>query len=144
MARKLYAADIATLFQPVVAAAKTITGVASSASITTVTSAAHGFSNGDVIMQDSIVGSVEAIGIFVISGVTTNTYVLNGLASVTAYTSGGNARKVTAGAIAVMKPNDIMALRDALDRVYWVAGTDGNYASVESTLGVIFPPGLNP
>lgn len=88
--------DIVTL------AAKTITG-ATAANPVVVTSAAHGYSNGDEIIISGVVGMIELNGRnFVVQNVTANTFQLydsfgtgaiNGTAY-TAYTSGGIAEKI--------------------------------------------------
>lgn len=78
---------------PGVAAAKTITGI-TQANPAVVTSAAHGYSNGDEIHIDSIVGMTELNGRrFTIANVAANTFELEGEDSTayTAYSSGGSA-----------------------------------------------------
>lgn len=76
-------------------AAKTITAV-TQASPAVVTSAAHGYSQGDFVLIDGIVGMTELNGrYFTVGAVTTNTFELAGESSTTftAYSSGGSARK---------------------------------------------------
>lgn len=139
MAKLLSATEIAALVAKsiAIAAAKNITGVAVDASVVTVTSAAHGFSNGDIVLQQAIGGAVEANSLFQISGVTTNTYVLDGLTMVTTYTSGGTAKKVTISKLAKdLKPAELEALLDAVNRRAYIAGTDAEYTA-ESALGTI-------
>lgn len=80
----------------VLEAAKTITGV-TQASPGVITSAAHGFSNGDRLYVSGIVGMTQLNGrFFIAAGVTTNTFTLTTLfgaavstAAYTAYVSGG-------------------------------------------------------
>lgn len=78
--------------------AKNITGIAPG-SPTIVTSAAHGFKNGDVVSFASVTGTIAASingTTRVVSNVTTNTYALDDLDSTgLAYTSGGTATPQT-------------------------------------------------
>lgn len=86
----------------VVLADKTITG-ATAANPVVITSAAHGYSNGDEVLINDVVGMTELNGRnFVVMGVTANTFQLydtfgttpiNGT-SYTAYSSGGVASKI--------------------------------------------------
>lgn len=76
--------------------AKTITGV-TQANPAVVTSASHGYSNGDSVWIDNIVGMEEVNRQeFTVAGVTTNTFQLSGVDSTgyTAYASGGTAEKI--------------------------------------------------
>ncbi len=76
--------------------AKTITGV-TEASPAVVTSAGHGYSNGDSIKINSVGGMVEINNReFTVSNATTNTFELSGIdsSSFTAYTSGGTVSKI--------------------------------------------------
>lgn len=70
---------------------RTITGATANNPVV-VTSAAHGFSNGDIIYIDSVVGMTQLNGrTFLLTSVTTNTFILaseNGIAH-NAYSSGG-------------------------------------------------------
>ncbi len=135
MAKHLTTAQLSTLLTPTFSAAKTITGVAASASVVTVTATAHGFSAGDVVAQYSIGGAVEALGPFVIATVPdANSYTLTGLTAVTSYTSGGSAKRILTGLTNTLKPGDIADLVDALKRVYHVTGTD-NDRSQEVAIG---------
>ncbi len=80
------------------AAAKTITG-ATQANPCVITSAAHGYSNGDIVYIDSVVGMTQLNKkIYTVRGVATNTFQLEAVDSTayTAYTSGGTAEKFTA------------------------------------------------
>jgi len=77
-------------------ATKTITGV-TQADPAVVTSAAHGYSNGDRIIIQSVAGMTELNNRqFVVAGVTANTFQLAGVDSsaYTAYASGGTAGKI--------------------------------------------------
>lgn len=81
--------------------AKTITGI-TQADPGVVTSAAHGFSNGDWVFVDDVVGMTEVNGSFyIVANVTTNTFELTDLdgndvdtSGFTAYSSGGEASSV--------------------------------------------------
>ena len=85
---------------------KTITG-ATAANPVVITSAGHGFSNGDKISISKVVGMVElnVETAFTIANKATNTFELSGVdgSSYTAYTSGGIAKKAaaTSGSIVV-------------------------------------------
>jgi hypothetical protein len=134
MAKHLTTAELSTLLTPTFAAAKTISGVAAASSVVTVTATGHGFSVGDVVAQYGIGGATEANGPFIVATVpTANTYTLTGITAVTNYTSGGSAKKVTAGLLNQLKPSDLDDLTDALKRIYHVKGTDSD-RSAESTL----------
>ncbi len=77
-------------------AAKNITGI-TAANPAVVTSAAHGFSNGDRVLIQSVTGMTEVNNRhFVVANVATNTFELSGLNSsaFTAYSSGGTASKI--------------------------------------------------
>jgi hypothetical protein len=76
--------------------AKNITGI-TAANPAVVTSAAHGFSNGDRVLIASVSGMAEVNNChFVVAGAATNTFQLPGLNSsaFTAYASGGTASKI--------------------------------------------------
>lgn len=73
---------------------KTITGAANNGSgLVQITSNAHGFSNDDYVMVYGVTGTTEANGLWRISGVTANTFDLEGSAFANAYVSGGKATK---------------------------------------------------
>lgn len=77
-------------------AAKTITA-ATAANPVVITSAAHGFSNGDEVQIDSVVGMTQLNGRrFTVAGVTANTFQLSGIdgSAYTAYSSGGTASRI--------------------------------------------------
>lgn len=81
---------------PVTEAAKTITAI-TQANPAVVTSAAHGFSNGDMVDIVSVVGMTQLNNRrFTVAGVAANTFQLSGLDSTgfTAYVSGGTASRV--------------------------------------------------
>lgn len=84
-------------------AVKVITGI-TNASPMVVTSASHGFSNGDIVVIRGVGGITAANGTFKVASVTTNTYALttvkDGLNSTgnAAYTSGGSAINLTLAA----------------------------------------------
>lgn len=77
-------------------AAKNISGI-TAANPAVVTSASHGFSNGDRIVIQSVIGMTELNNRqFVVANATTNTFQLSGVnsSSYAAYTSGGTAAKI--------------------------------------------------
>lgn len=86
----------------VLEAAKTITNVTESSGNITVTSAAHGFSNGDLVYISSVLGTTEINQrTFLITSVATDTFVLQDIwgdnidgSDYTAYLSGGLAARV--------------------------------------------------
>ncbi len=85
------------------AAAKTITG-ATAANPIVVTSAAHGYSAGDLVLIDGIAGMIEINDrYFTVANPATNTFELSGEngTTYTAYSSGGTARK----AMTPLKPD---------------------------------------
>ncbi len=75
-----------------VKADKAITGAADNGSgLIRITSNAHGYANNDFILIYDVLGTVEANGLWRITGVAANTFDLVGSAFVNAYVSGGNA-----------------------------------------------------
>ncbi len=84
--------------------AKTITA-ATVGNPTVLTSAAHGFANGDVVTIAAIVGTLSSLNgqTLVVTNVTTNTFALQYDSTGLAYTSGGTATPVTWTAIANIK-----------------------------------------
>lgn len=97
-------------------AAKTITGI-TQANPAVVTSAAHGYSNGDLALIERVNGMVEVNGRYhAVSNATANTYELSGEDSTlyAAYTSGGTARK----ALAPLRPDFGYAYRYDLPSDY--------------------------
>ncbi len=79
------------------AAAKTITGI-TAADPPVVTSSAHGYANGDIVLITGVVGMVEVNDrVFQVANQATNTFELKGVkgAAYTAYGSGGSAYKLT-------------------------------------------------
>lgn len=73
---------------------------ASNATPIVVTSAAHGFTNGDIVSISAVLGNTAANGIRKVKNVATNTYELTDLSDVNiagngAYTSGGRAVNLT-------------------------------------------------
>ncbi len=83
------------------AAAKTISG-ATKADPCVITSTAHGYSNGDIVLITGVVGMVELNDrVFQVASVATDTFALEGVDSsgYTTYGSGGSAYKLTMGAI---------------------------------------------
>lgn len=87
--------------QTAIAAAKTITAI-TAANPPVVTSTAHGYTAGDVVKIDGVVGMQEVNNrAFVVANVTANTFELKGVnaTAYTAYTSGGSAYKATLSAV---------------------------------------------
>lgn len=87
--------------------AKTITGV-TQANPGVVTSASHGFTNGDVVYIDGVVGMTELNGnTYTVANADTNTFELSGVDTTgyTAYTSGGTATKDGAVTVKVWGTN---------------------------------------
>lgn len=80
------------------AAAKTITAI-TAATPPVVTSAAHGYANGDIVFIDGVVGMVEVNGrVFQVANKADDTFELEGVVGLnvyTAYSSGGSAYKLT-------------------------------------------------
>ena len=104
----------------------------------TVTATGHGLVTGDWVVQTEVGGAVEAQGLFKVTKVDANSYTLDGLTAVTAYTSGGVAKKVTvSGLLRDIKPYQFDALKDALSRVKHVRNHDAAAGSGESTVGTI-------
>jgi hypothetical protein len=82
--------------EQVLEANKTITGI-TQANPAVVTSASHGFSNGDEVYISGVVGMTQVNGLkFIVAGATANTFQLTGINSTgyTAYSSGGTAARV--------------------------------------------------
>lgn len=89
---------ISNPFGTTLAALKTITGI-TKANPAVVTSASHGYSNGDTVKIMGVVGMTEVNNkVFTVANVATNTFELQDYDSTanTAYTSGGAAAKFTA------------------------------------------------
>ncbi|HYX31346.1 MAG TPA: hypothetical protein VE863_22615, partial [Pyrinomonadaceae bacterium] len=85
-------------------AAKAITGATNTNPIT-ITSAAHGFSNGDVVYISGVLGNTNANGEYTIGGVTTNTFNLTGRAGNASYTANtGSVYKLTKSANGAIVP----------------------------------------
>lgn len=86
---------------------RTITGI-TQANPGVVTSAAHGFANGDIVYISGVVGMTELNGLeFVIANVAANTFELKGIntTSYTAYSSGGTANRVSVVLTAAAAPS---------------------------------------
>jgi hypothetical protein len=120
-------------------AAKTITGAAAADGVTTITASTHGFSTGDLVVNEDIGGATEANGIFVATRVDANSFTIP-VAAVTAYTSGGTAKKITAtaGFVRDLKPYQVEQVVGALNRKPW-SRVSGNNITAEPTLKTIFP-----
>lgn len=72
--------------------ARTITGAANNGGgLIRIASNGHGYINGQTVTISGVVGTTEANGTWVLSGVTANTFDLVGSVFVNAYTSGGSA-----------------------------------------------------
>src|SRR4051812_8230625 len=103
------------------AATKTITGI-TAANPPVVTSAAHGYTNGQLVLIDSVVGMTQVNKrLFQVSNQTTNTFELKGIdgTSYTAYGSGGTAALKTMTTIGECKA--------------FGPGLDGESAELETT-----------
>ena len=86
------------------AVTKTITGI-TQANPAVVTSASHGFTNGEQVYITNVVGMTEVNGqYFIVASAATNTFALQGVDSTgfTAYTSGGTAAEATERAAQAM------------------------------------------
>lgn len=81
-----------TDLQATLGSAKTITAGTAATPIV-LTSAAHGFANGDYVTVSGISGLVGAAGTFIVAGQTTNTFNLTGSVGTGSYSSGGTAAK---------------------------------------------------
>ncbi len=142
MAKHLTRAELSALLnrQSVsVEAPKTISDVESESGTVTVTSTAHGFQTGDILLHESIGGAVQANGLVQITVVDADSYTVNGLASASSYTTGGTAKRVLlGGGIGSLKPNEVASITDALSRVPHIRGNDGEGGANESTLKSIF------
>jgi hypothetical protein len=97
-------------------AVKLITGV-TNVSPMVVTATSHGFSNGDIVVQQNVGGNLAANGTFKVASVTTSTYALTNLdggntTGSAAYTSGGSAINLTLAATM----NDVNAGRVGTDQ----------------------------
>ena len=95
---------------------KDITG-ATNATPIVVTSAAHGFSNGDKVTISGVLGNTAANGTFLVAGKTTNTFELNTLAGANVagtgtYTSGGKLTSGTNTAEGVINSNRAYLIPD--------------------------------
>lgn len=91
------------------AAAKTITAI-TAANPPVCTSAAHGLTNGTIVVIDGVVGMTELNGrAFMVANVAANTFELKGIdaTSYTAYASGGSATPQTMTAIANVKSGQL-------------------------------------
>jgi hypothetical protein len=69
--------------------AKTITGAVTSGGSVKLTSAAHGFSEDDIVFVQDVGGTTEADGTWILGTTTTNTTILTGSTFANTYTSGG-------------------------------------------------------
>jgi len=94
-------------FIAVGATAKTITGATDSGGVLQVTSASHGYSNGDLVIIHDVLGNTSANGVFYVGGVATNTFKLytdsgltTGVTTNATYISGGTAIKALATSFA--------------------------------------------
>jgi len=72
---------------------KTVTGVANSGGLCQVTSAAHGYNEGDYVSISNVGGAVQANGDWKIINVVTNTFDLAGSAAPSAFSSNGTVKR---------------------------------------------------
>ncbi len=91
---RLHPADYRLDAEEVLAAAKTITG-ATNASPIVITATGHGYSTGDNVKVSGVAGNTAANGRWTITVIDANSFSLNGSAGNAAYTSGGQAEKIT-------------------------------------------------
>jgi hypothetical protein len=73
--------------------AKTISG-ATNANPIVITSAGHGFANGDMVSISGVAGNTNANGIYTVASATTNTFALSGRSGNSNYTGGGTVYKL--------------------------------------------------
>jgi len=97
--------------------AKNITA-ASIADPSVITSVAHGFATGDLVMIYNVGGMTELIGIGSVIKISVDTFSY-GIEGTGTYTSGGKAARVAAS----MTPQDLWNLRNTLDRINEVLTT---------------------
>jgi hypothetical protein len=74
---------------------------ATNASPIVITYNGHNHQNGDLVEITGVGGNTAANGVFTISGVTTNTFILNGSTGNGAYTSGGGCQKISSAIVEV-------------------------------------------
>jgi len=102
------------------AATKAITGI-TNANPGVVTATAHGYSNGDIVLIEDVVGMKQINGrVFVAANVATNTFELRGIDTTDtdvfgAYASGGNSYELTLTAVGNVL--DVNAQRDAANEI---------------------------
>lgn len=139
MAQTLTNSGIRALLNKLVfGSAKTISA-GTNASPAVFTSAAHGYSNGDVVIVGTATGLTNANGVQVITAVTTNTFELTGFVSGSIVNGNGTfggtvtAQRVNSGLV----PGDLGDLGEALMRTKYSALQDYNRAG-ETTIQTIF------
>lgn len=82
--------DLEATIKAMVNRRKTITG-ATNATPVVVTATAHGFSDGDAVTIQNVIGNTAANGVWIVDNPTTNTFELQGSVGNAAYVSGGEA-----------------------------------------------------
>jgi len=142
MSQHLTSANLRTIFDPTLAAAKSVTSI-TKANPAVCTSTAHGYAAGDYIFLTA--PSVDAAmgpALYRISAADANTF------TVPYNNSGGtggaqtaSALKVTAGLVQKLKPYQIKAIMDALSRKAHNEAPDAANGTGESDLDTLFPSG---
>lgn len=112
-------------FGTTMAATKTITGI-TQANPAVVTSAAHGYANGDTVFISGVVGMSQVnLGNFTVANAATNTFQLQDTdsSSFVAYTSGGTAQKYTAfsypSVVSFFEQRLLFAASDTYQQRFW-------------------------
>jgi len=116
-------------------ASKTITG-ATNANPIVITSVAHGFANGDVIIVGSVGGNTAANGWRKVANKTADTFELNYLDGTSvagngAYTAGGSAQSVVSATTAVVSTRDIWVTKVRLANTTGAAITFNLYDNLD-------------
>ena len=144
MSQHITLAEIRAAIDPVLATHKDVTDI-SKASPAVVTATSHGYLSGDyIILTAPSVDAAAGLAVYKITKTGTHTFTIpydNSGGTGGAQTA--EARKITAGLVALMKPNSLRAAVDALSRKQHVEDTDGASGAAESTLDDIFPAGGN-
>ncbi|MDQ5870846.1 MAG: hypothetical protein M3547_01385 [Acidobacteriota bacterium] len=111
---------------PLVGTPQTVTG-ATNADPIVMTVVAHGFENGDFVLQASVGGNTAANGTFKVANKTANTYELTDSADVDvagngAYTSGGTAKRILYFPLERGVPSPVQPVKIKNDGAFTVAG----------------------
>lgn len=149
MAQRWTLTNLRTAINPVIAAAKSVTSI-TQANPAVCTATAHGYVAGDyVFLTPPSVDAGAGPALYKIPStpaVAANTFPIP--YDNTGGTGGAQtakASKVTAGLVANLKPYQLFAIEDAMNRQAVTIDGDGNSGAAESTLDNIFPAtGNNP